>query len=131
MSMQDPISDLITCVKNAQMAGHMTVTIPSSKHKKAILALLAEEGFIEGYDTLERDAKEFLKIKLKYFAGKPVIEEFKRVSKPSLRRYTDSKTIPTVNGGLGVALISTSKGLMTDKQAKAHNIGGEVICSVY
>ena len=126
MSMQDPISDMILRIKNAQARGHSKVSFASSKLKKAICEVLSDEGFIK-----KRYRKFNIKVTLKYFEDKPVIKEFQRESKPGLRRYFGSKDIPEVKGGLGVAILTTSKGVITDKQAKSHNIGGELICTIF
>jgi small subunit ribosomal protein S8 len=130
MSMQDPISDMLTRVRNGQMAEKQTVSMPSSKMKVALAVVLKEEGYITGYDVSENDGKPQLSITLKYFRGKPVISLVKRVSKPSMRIYKGHNALPKVLGGLGMAIISTSKGLMTDRAARAAGIGGEVICCV-
>ena len=130
MTMQDPISDLLTRIRNAQMAGHDSVAIPNSKIKQSILEVLQDEGFINGYSATD-EVKSALTVELKYHDGAPVIEEIHRVSRPGLRIYKESGELPQVRGGLGVAIISTNKGVMTDKKARAAGIGGEVLCTVF
>ena len=130
MSMQDTLADMFTRIRNGHMAEKVAVAMPSSKQKVAIAAVLQEEGYINGY-SVEGDVKPVLSIELKYFEGKPVIEEIKRVSKPSLRIYKSASDLPKVSDGLGCAIVSTSKGLMTDRAARAAGIGGEVICTVF
>ena len=131
MSMQDPIADMLTRLRNAGKAAKRTVSMPSAKLKVAIAKVLKKEGFISGYDVEGEGAIKTLTITVKYFQGMPVIEELHRISKPGLRVYAERDELPSVNGGLGVALISTSKGIMTDKAARKAGIGGEVICSVF
>lgn len=128
--MQDPISDFLTVVRNGQAAKKASVTLPSSKQKLAISAVLKEEGYIYDYSVAAVDGKPMLTVILKYFQGKPVIEVIKRVSRPGLRAYKSVNELPKVMGGLGIAIISTSKGLMTDSAARAADVGGEVICIV-
>lgn len=130
MSMSDPIADMLTRIRNGQIAGHANVVIPSSKVKLAIAKVLSEEGFVSTYSVNEKDGKSELSVDLKYYEGKPVIDMIKRVSRPGLRVYKNKDEIPEVIGGLGVALISTSKGIMTDRDARKAGIGGEVICYV-
>lgn len=130
MSMQDPIADMLTRIRNAQLAGLKNVAMPSSKLKKAIADVLLNEGYIAGYEEKADDAKSNLHIELKYYASKPVISLIKRISRPGLRVYRRHADLPKVMGGLGIAIISTSRGLMTDHAARAHKIGGEVICFV-
>ena len=129
MSMHDPISDMLTRIRNAQRAHKVAVAMPSSKLKCAIAKVLKEEGYIEDF-AVSADAKPVLEIQLKYYAGRPVIEQIKRVSRPGLRVYKGSDEIPTVMIGLGVAIVSTSKGVMTDRKARAAGIGGELLCVV-
>ena len=129
MSMNDTISDLLTRIRNAQRANKDMVFIPHSKIKFSICEVLLNEGFISALDV-EGDMKKSIKVTLKYYEGKPVIEYIKRESKPGLRVFKSTKDIPTVNNGLGICIVSTSKGVMTDKQAKENNCGGEIICSV-
>jgi len=128
--MQDPIADLLTRVRNAQMAGHVTVQMPNSNGKRAILDVLESEGFILGYSVSD-EVKSDITVELKYHDGSPVIEEISRVSRPGLCIYKESNDIPKVRGGLGVAIVSTNKGVMTDKNARSQGIGGEVLCTVF
>ncbi len=130
MSMTDPIADLLTRIRNALSAGKLTVTMPSSKKKIAIANLLVEEGYITGVNTQDIDGKPVLEVALKYYEGKPVIDMIKRVSRPGLRVYKGKDELPSVMNGLGVAVVSTSKGLMTDRAARKAGHGGEVICYV-
>lgn len=129
MSLQDPISDMLTRLRNAQKAHKVNVTMPSSKHKVAIATVLKEEGYIGDF-TLSTDIKKNLTIQLKYYQGKPVIESIKRVSRPGLRIFKSKDELPSVNAGLGISIISTSHGVMTEKKARAAGHGGEVICLV-
>ena len=131
MSMSDPIADLLTRLRNAQMAGKKTVSMPSSKTKIAICKVLEDEGFVLGHSVDENEGKPLLNVNLKYFEGKPVIEEIKRVSRPGLRLYKGKEELPRIRAGLGIAILSTNKGLMTNKQADAAGIGGEVLCTVF
>ena len=128
--MTDPISDLLTQIRNAHHAEKISLTLPGSKVKAAITKVLQDEGYIEGFETSEQDGKPKLTIKLKYYEGEPVIERIQRVSKPGLRVYKSAEELPKINGGLGIAIISTSKGIMTDRAARAAGVGGEVLCSV-
>lgn len=130
MSMSDPIADMLTRIRNAQSSEKMTVTMPASKLKAAIAAVLKDEGYIEEVMRREESGKAVLEIALKYYAGRPVIEKIERVSRPGLRIYKGSEDIPKVMNGLGVAIVSTSKGVMTDRKARAAGIGGEVLCIV-
>ena len=130
MSMQDPISNLLSAIKNAHARNKEELTINSSKKIVSILQVLTEEGYIHSYEV-SLDVKPLVTIKLKYYEGKPVIKELKRVSRPGLREYVNHKDIPEVRGGLGMAIISTSKGLLTDSKAREAGLGGEVICSVF
>lgn len=129
MSLQDPVSDMLTRVRNAQRATKVDVSMPSSTQKENIAKVLKKEGYITDY-SVSGETKKVLSIKLKYFQGKPVIEEIKRVSRPGLRIFKSKDELPSVNGGLGIAIISTSSGVMTEKQARATGNGGEVICTV-
>lgn len=129
MSMQDPIADMLTRIRNGQAARKETVTLPSSKLKVAIAKVLKEEGYIESYSTTD-SAKPELTITLKYYQGKAVVESIKRVSRPGLRIYKGKDNLPTVMGGLGIAIVSTSKGVMTDRLARKEGLGGEIICFV-
>lgn len=130
MSMTDPVADMLTRIRNGLAAQKVEVTMPSSKHKNAIAAVLKDEGYIEDYSTTDIDGKVNLKVNLKYYMGKPVIETIKRVSSPGRRVYCASTDIPKVKAGLGIAIISTSKGLMSDRAARKEGHGGEVICTV-
>ena len=129
MSLQDPVSDMLTRIRNAQKAEKRNVVMPSSNQKVNIAKVLKDEGYIADY-SIDGDNKKLLTIDLKYFQGKPVIEAIKRVSRPGLRIFKSKDELPSVNGGLGIAIISTSKGVMTEKQARASGNGGEVICTV-
>ncbi|BBP46841.1 30S ribosomal protein S8 [Thiosulfatimonas sediminis] len=130
MSMSDPIADMLTRIRNGQIAGHANVIMPSSKVKAAVAKVLNEEGYISAFSINENNGKPELSVDLKYFDGKPVIEMIKRVSRPGLRVYKNKDELPNVIGGLGIAVISTSKGIMTDHQARSAGVGGEVICYV-
>lgn len=130
MSMSDPISDMLTRIRNAQQAEKVSVAMPSSKLKVAIAKVLKDEGYVEDFAVREGDGKPTLEIGLKYYAGRPVIERIERVSKPGLRVYKGSTAIPRVMNGLGVAIVSTPQGVMTDRKARASNVGGEVLCYV-
>jgi len=129
MSLQDPISDMLTRVRNAQKARKVNVVMPSSNQKVGIATVLQAEGYISTFSVSD-DVKKSLTIELKYYQGKPVIETIKRISRPGLRIFKSKDELPTVNAGLGISIISTSHGLMTDKNARAAGHGGEVICSV-
>ncbi len=130
MSMTDPISDMLTRIRNAQMVGQVDVGMPCSKLKVSIAQVLKDEGYIEDFAVREDGAKKELRIGLRYYAGKPVIERLERVSKPGLRVYKGRDRLPRVMNGLGVAIVSTSQGVMTDRKARATGVGGEVICIV-
>ena len=130
MSMSDPIADLLTRIRNAQMVAKATVTAPFSKVKVAIAQVLKDEGYIEDFAVRENDGKAMIEIGLKYYAGKPVIEKIERVSRPGLRIYKGRDDIPRVMNGLGVAIVSTSRGVMTDRRARETGVGGEVLCVV-
>ncbi len=130
MSMSDPIADMLTRIRNGQQVGKLVVSMPSSKQKVAIAQLLQDEGYISAYSIVDENKRSVLRIELKYFQGKPVIEMIRRVSRPGLRTYKGSKALPKVHGGLGIAIISTSKGLMTDRAARTAGHGGEVIAYV-
>ena len=131
MSMSDPISDMLTRIRNAQMAEKTSVIMPSSKLKVAIAEVLKNEGYVDGFNVIKGEGgKATLEIALKYYSGQPVIEKIQRVSRPGLRVYKGSEDIPKVMNGLGIAIVSTSKGLMTDRKARANGIGGEVLCVV-
>ncbi|HLU77558.1 MAG TPA: 30S ribosomal protein S8 [Burkholderiales bacterium] len=130
MSMTDPISDMLTRIRNAQASGKTTVSIPASKLKAAIAQVLKDEGYVEDFAVHANEGKPVLEVNLKYYAGSPVIEKIERVSRPGLRIYKGAQEIPKVMNGLGVAIVSTSKGVMTDRKARATGIGGEVLCIV-
>ena len=130
MSMQDPIADMLTRIRNAQARLRPSVSMPSSKLRMAVAQLLLDEGYISDFAETG-DVKKQVTITLKYFEGKPVIEEMKRVSRPGLRRYSGVDELPQVRGGLGIAVVSTSKGLMTDRAARAAGVGGEILCTVF
>ena len=130
MSMSDPIADMLTRIRNAQSVNKVSVSMPASKLKSAIAAVLKDEGYIDDFAVATNDGKPLLNISLKYYAGRPVIEMIDRVSKPGLRIYKGSDNIPKVMNGLGVTIMSTSKGVMTDRKAQAAGIGGEVLCVV-
>ena len=130
MSMSDPIADLLTRIRNAQMVNKTTVSVPSSKVKVAIAQVLKDEGYIDGFQVKTESGKSQLEISLKYYAGRPVIERIERVSRPGLRIYKGRHDIPQVQNGLGVAIVTTPKGVMTDRKARAAGIGGEVLCYV-
>jgi small subunit ribosomal protein S8 len=130
MSMTDPISDMLTRIRNAQAVRKTAVGIPSSKLKVSIAQVLKDEGYIDGFAVHEKEGKQELEINLKYYAGQPVIEKIERVSRPGLRIYRGRDDLPKVMNGLGVAIVSTSKGVMTDRKARATGVGGEVLCIV-
>ena len=130
MSMQDPIADMLTRIRNGQNAGKIDVSMPSSKQKVAIADLLKNEGYITDYEVIG-DVKKNLKITLKYYQGTPVIEMLRRVSRPGLRVYRKSTELPKIMNGLGIAIISTSKGIMTDKKARELNVGGEILAYIW
>jgi small subunit ribosomal protein S8 len=130
MSMTDPIADMLTRIRNAQMAEKLAVTMPSSKLKVSIAKVLKDEGYIDDFAVRENSGKAELDIALKYYAGHPVIERIERISKPGLRVYKGKDDLPRVMNGLGVAIVSTPKGVMTDRKARASNVGGEVLCIV-
>jgi small subunit ribosomal protein S8 len=130
MSMTDPIADMLTRIRNALAAGKTDVSMPLSKQKQAIAQVLKDEGYISDFSAIEQDGKPSLNVTLKYYEGKPVIEKIKRVSRPGLRIYKGKDQLPRVMGGLGVAIVSTSAGLMTDRAARKAGYGGEVLCYV-
>lgn len=130
MSMSDPISDMLTRIRNAQRAEKVSVSMPASKLKAAIAKVLKDEGYIEDFAVRENEGKPQLDVNLKYYAGRPVIERIERVSRPGLRIYKGTKDIPKVMNGLGITIVSTSKGVMTDRKARAAGVGGEVLCVV-
>jgi len=128
--MSDPIADMLTRICNGQIAGHTKVVMPSSKVKIAVAKVLEDEGYVSAYSVSEKNGKSELSVDLKYFEGKPVIETLKRVSRPGLRVYKNKNELPKVIGGLGVAVISTSKGIMSDRNARSQGIGGEILCHI-
>jgi len=130
MSMSDPIADMLTRIRNAQMTEKVSVAMPSSQLKVAIAKVLKDEGYIEDFRVAGEQAKPQLEIALKYYAGRPVIEKIERISKPGLRIYRGKEDLPRIMNGLGVAIVSTSKGVMTDREARAAGHGGEVLCIV-
>ena len=130
MTMQDPLSDMITRIRNANLREKVSVAMPSSKVKVSVAKVLKDEGYILNYKVTE-DKKPVLEIDLKYYDGKPVIEEITRSSKPSLRVYSSSKDLPKVKSGLGVAIVSTSKGVMSDRSERSNGVGGEILCTVF
>ena len=132
MTMTDPIADMITRIRNANVVKHETVDVPASNMKKELARILLEEGFIRGYDVIEDGKQGIIRIQLKYGqTGERVISGLKRISKPGMRVYADKHEVPRVLNGLGISIISTSKGILTDKQARKENVGGEVICYVW
>ena len=132
MTMTDPIADMLTRIRNANTVKHETVDVPASNIKKEIARILLEEGFVRGYDVIEDGKQGIIRIQLKYGqAGERVISGLKRISKPGMRVYADKHEVPRVLNGLGISIISTSKGILTDKQARKANVGGEVICYVW
>ncbi len=130
MSMSDPIADMLTRIRNAQSVDKAVVSMPSSKIKVAIAQVLQDEGYIDGFSVRSEDGKNQLEIALKYYAGRPVIERIERVSRPGLRVYRGREAIPSVMNGLGVAIVTTPKGVMTDRKARQTGVGGEVLCYV-
>ncbi len=130
MSMSDPIADMLTRIRNGQMTEKVSVRMPSSKLKKAIAQVLQDEGYIDGFVVRENSGLPEMEVALKYYAGRPVIEKIERVSKPGLRIYKGRDDIPRVMNGLGVAIVSTSRGVMTDRKARSLGVGGEVLCVV-
>jgi small subunit ribosomal protein S8 len=130
MSMSDPVADMLVRIRNAQTVGHTDVSMPASRLKASIAKVLKDEGYIEDFAVRDEGVKKELRIGLKYYAGKPVIERLERISKPGLRVYKGRDDIPRVMNGLGVAILSTSRGVMTDRKARADGVGGEVLCIV-
>lgn len=130
MSMQDPLADMLTRIRNGQMVGKKSISMPASNLKKSVAKVLEEEGYISGH-SVEDGAKPTLTIDLKYFEGKPVIAELSRISRPGLRSYAGKDELPSIRGGLGVAIVSTSQGVMTDRAARAAGVGGELLCEVF
>ena len=130
MSMTDPIADMLTRIRNAQKARKVSVSMPASKVKLSVAKVLQDEGYIDGFSTEETDQKRTMTVELRYYDGRPVIERLQRVSRPGLRVYVPAAELPKVQGGLGVAIVSTSKGVMSDRTARAAGHGGEVLCIV-
>jgi small subunit ribosomal protein S8 len=130
MSMSDPIADMLTRIRNAQLIEKEKVSMPSSKLKQSIARVLTDEGYIDGFKVQENDGKPSLEIALKYYAGRPVIEKIDRISRPGLRVYKGRDDIPRIMNGMGIAIMSTSKGVMTDRKARSLGVGGEVLCLV-
>jgi small subunit ribosomal protein S8 len=131
MSMNDPLGDLLTRIRNAQMRNKSKVSSPGSKLRESVLEVLKSEGYIRGYTVTEREGRAELDIELKYFEGEPVIREIERVSKPGRRVYASVKNLPRVNNGLGISIVSTPKGVMADHAARDANVGGEILCTVF
>ena len=131
MSMTDPIADMLTRIRNAVQAGHRTVTIPGSKTKRRIAEILQQEGYIDGFEWIEDGRQGNLQIQLRWVGDQPAIEGIARVSRPGQRRYAQSKEIPQVRNGLGIMIVSTSQGMMTDRAARKAGVGGELVCSVW
>ncbi len=130
--MNDPLGDMLTRIRNAQMRNRTTVSTPASKLRERVLEVLAEEGYIRGFARVDFDGgKSEIEIQLKYFDGEPVIREIKRISKPGRRVYSSVKDLPTVRNGLGVSILSTPKGVMSDSRARTENVGGEVLCNIF
>jgi small subunit ribosomal protein S8 len=131
MSMTDPISDMLTRIRNAHMRNKNKVTVPPSKLRERVLEVLHKEGYIRGFAVIEKDGKSEIEVELKYFDGLPAIKEIDRVSKPGRRVYASVETLPSVFNGLGISILSTPKGVMSDSDARAQNVGGEVLCTVF
>ncbi len=132
MSINDPLGDMLTRIRNAQQRGKSSISTPGSKMRERVLEVLQQEGFIRGFASVQHDgAQAEIEIELKYFDGQPVIKEIKRVSKPGRRVYASVDKLPTIYNGLGISILSTSKGVMSDADARANNVGGEVICTVF
>jgi small subunit ribosomal protein S8 len=131
MAMNDPLGDLLARIRNAQMRNKGSVTSPSSRLRESVLEVLKSEGYIRAYTVVERDGRSEIEIELKYFDGEPVIREIERISKPGRRVYTSVKNLPRINNGLGVAIVSTPKGVMADHDARDANVGGEILCTVF
>jgi len=131
MSMNDPLGDLLTRIRNAQMRNKSKVSSPNSRLRESVLEVLKSEGYIRGYAVVERDGRSEIEVELKYFEGEPVIREIERISKPGRRVYTSVKNLPRINNGLGVAIVSTPKGVMADHEARDANVGGEILCTVF
>ena len=131
MTMQDPLADMLTRIRNAQMAGKAVVKMPSAKLKVSVASVLKEEGYIRNFEIIQNEKGKQIEIALKYFDGKPAIKEISRISKPGMRVYSSVKAMPSYKNNMGVSILSTSKGVMTNFSAKDANIGGEVLCRVY
>jgi small subunit ribosomal protein S8 len=131
MNLSDPLGDMLTRIRNAQMRNQSRVVTPASKLRARVLQVLQAEGFIRGYVEVEKDGHKSLEIELKYYDGSPVISEMKRVSKPGRRVYSSVTDIPLVRNGLGISILSTSKGVLSDDMAREHNVGGEILCRVF
>jgi small subunit ribosomal protein S8 len=131
MSMNDPLGDLLSRIRNAQMRNKSKVHSPNSRLRESVLEVLKAEGYIRGYAVVEREGRSEIEIELKYFEGAPVIREIERVSKPGRRVYTSVRNLPRINNGLGVAIVSTPKGVMADHDARDANVGGEILCTVF
>jgi small subunit ribosomal protein S8 len=131
MAMNDPLGDLLSRIRNAQMRSKSKVTTPNSKLRESVLEVLKSEGYIRGYAVVEREGRSEIEIELKYFDGEPVIREIERISKPGRRVYTSVRNMPRINNGLGVAIVSTPKGVMADHDARDANVGGEILCTVF
>lgn len=131
MAMTDPLGDLFSRIRNAQMRNKSKVSTPGSKLRESVLEVLKSEGYIRGYAVVEREGRAEIEIELKYFDGAPVIREIERVSKPGRRVYTSVRNLPRINNGLGVAIVSTPKGVMADHDARDANVGGEILCTVF
>jgi small subunit ribosomal protein S8 len=131
MSINDPLGDLLTRIRNAQMRNKTKVSSPNSRLRESVLEVLKTEGYIRGYAVVEKDGRSEIEVELKYFDGEPVIREIERVSKPGRRVYTSVKNMPRINNGLGVTIVSTPKGVMADHDARDANVGGEILCTVF
>ena len=131
MPMNDPLGDLLTRIRNAQMRSKNKVSSPNSRLRESVLEVLKSEGYIRSYAVVERDGRSEIEIELKYFEGEPVIREIERISKPGRRVYTSVRNLPRINNGLGVAIVSTPKGVMADHDARDANVGGEILCTVF
>jgi small subunit ribosomal protein S8 len=131
MAMNDPLGDLLSRIRNAQMRNKSSVTTPNSRLRESVLEVLKSEGYIRTYTVTEREGRSEIEIELKYFDGEPVIREIERISKPGRRVYTSVRNLPRINNGLGVAIVSTPKGVMADHDARDANVGGEILCTVF
>jgi small subunit ribosomal protein S8 len=131
MSMNDPLGDLLARIRNAQLRSKSKVSSPNSRLRERVLEVLKSEGYIRGYAVVEREGRSEIEVELKYFEGEPVIREIERISKPGRRVYTSVRNLPRINNGLGVAIVSTPKGVMADHEARDANVGGEILCTVF